>query len=85
VKIIKFFYNNYFYRSRGVAAGSCAALSYLLMFILTKSYLIVEINLTLEYTMLLFGGIGIFGLVYLYFYLPETEKKTLLEIEEYFK
>jgi len=35
--------------------------------------------------MLLFGGIGIFGLVYLYFYLPETEKKTLLEIEEYFK
>ncbi|KAL4143636.1 hypothetical protein QTP88_005948 [Uroleucon formosanum] len=72
-------------KSRGVAAGSSAALSYLLMFILTKSYLIVEINLTLEYTMLLFGGIGLFGLGYLYFYLPETEKKSLLEIEEYFK
>lgn len=41
--------------------------------------------LTLEYTMLLFGGIGIFGLIYLYIYLPETENKTLLEIEEYFK
>jgi len=75
----------FFYRSRGVAAGSCAALSYLLMFILTKSYLTIEIFLTLEYTMLLFGGIGIFGLVYLYLYLPETENKTLLEIEEYFK
>lgn len=72
-------------KSRGVAAGLCAALSYLLMFILTKSYLTIEITLTLEYTMLLFGGIGLFGLVYLYFYLPETENKTLLEIEEYFK
>jgi len=74
-----------FYRSRGVAAGSCAASSYMLMFILTKLYLTVEINLTLEYTMLLFGGIGLFGLVYIYFYLPETEKKTLLQIEENFK
>ncbi|XP_026823244.1 facilitated trehalose transporter Tret1-like [Rhopalosiphum maidis] len=72
-------------KSRGVAAGSCAALSYLLMFIITKSYLSIEIFLTLEYTMLLFGGIGLFGLVYLYLYLPETENKTLLEIEEYFK
>ncbi|KAF0763767.1 facilitated trehalose transporter Tret1-like [Aphis craccivora] len=72
-------------KSRGVAAGSCAALSYFLMFILTKTYLTIEIILTLEYTMLLFGGIGIFGLIYLYLYLPETENKTLLEIEEYFK
>lgn len=34
--------------------------------------------------MILFGIIGIFGFVYFYFYLPETENKTLLEIEEYF-
>lgn len=40
--------------------------------------------LTLEYTIVLFGCIGIAGLVYLYFYLPETENKTLLEIEEFF-
>ncbi|XP_025205280.1 facilitated trehalose transporter Tret1-like [Melanaphis sacchari] len=72
-------------KSRGVAAGTCAALSYLLMFILTKSYLTIQIWLTLEYTMLLFGGIGFFGLVYIYLYLPETENKTLLEIEEHFK
>lgn len=75
----------YFYRSRGVSAGSSAALSYFLMFLLTKTYLTIEIILTLEYTMLLFGGIGILGLIYLYLYLPETENKTLLEIEEYFK
>jgi len=34
--------------------------------------------------MILFGCVGVFGLIYLYFYLPETENKTLLEIEEFF-
>lgn len=37
-----------------------------------------------EYTMILFGCIGLIGLIYFYFCLPETENKTLLEIEEYF-
>lgn len=44
----------------------------------------MEKILTLEYTLVLFGFIGIFGLIYLYLYLPETENKTLLEIEEHF-
>lgn len=47
-------------------------------------YLFVESVLTLEYTMILYGLIGIFGLIYFYFYLPETENQTLLEIEEHF-
>lgn len=64
-------------KSRGVAAGSSAALSYFLMFILTKMYLTIEIILTLEYTMLLFGGIGIFGLIYLYLYLPPEDQLQL--------
>lgn len=59
-------------------------MSYLLLFTLTKSYLTVEMVLSIEYTMLLFGCIGIFGLIYFYNYLPETENKTLLEIEEFF-
>ncbi|CAI6369879.1 unnamed protein product [Macrosiphum euphorbiae] len=69
--------------ARGIATGSSAGLSYLLIFILTKSYIEIEILLTLEYTMVLFGCLGIFGSLYLYFYLPETENKTLLEIEEF--
>ncbi|CAI6373675.1 unnamed protein product [Macrosiphum euphorbiae] len=71
-------------KARGIATGSSAGLSYLLIFILTKSYIEIEILLTLEYTMVLFGCLGIFGSLYLYFYLPETENKTLLEIEEFF-
>ncbi|CAI6345707.1 unnamed protein product [Macrosiphum euphorbiae] len=71
-------------KSRGIAVGLSAGLSYLLVFILTKSYLAVENLLTLEYTMVFYGCFGIFGSLYLYFYLPETENKTLLEIEEFF-
>jgi len=82
LKIIKFIF--YFYRSRGIATGVCAGMSYLLLFTLTKSYLTVEMILSIEYTMLLFGCFGIFGLIYFYNYLPETENKTLLEIEEFF-
>lgn len=72
------------YRSRGIATGSSAALAYLMIFVLTKSYISIEIYLSLEYTMILFGCTGLLGLIYLCFYLPETENKTLLEIEEFF-
>ncbi|XP_060878897.1 facilitated trehalose transporter Tret1-like isoform X2 [Metopolophium dirhodum] len=72
-------------KSRGIAIGLSAGLLYLLIFVLRKSYLAVEALLTLEYTMVFFGFFGIFGSLYLYFFLPETENKTLLEIEEFFK
>lgn len=74
----------YVYRSRGIATGSSAALAYLMIFVLTKSFIPIVICISLEYTMILLGCIGLLGLVYLCFYLPETENKTLLEIEEYF-
>ncbi|XP_025416578.1 facilitated trehalose transporter Tret1-like isoform X2 [Sipha flava] len=71
-------------KSRGIATSMCTALAYIILFSLTKSYLSIEIYLSLEYTMILFGCIGLIGLIYFYFSLPETENKTLLEIEEYF-
>lgn len=71
-------------KSRGVATSTTSGLAYIILFTLTKSYLIVEMYLSLEYTMILFGCVGVFGLIYFYFYLPETENKTLLEIEEFF-
>lgn len=54
------------------------------MFIGTKFYLSVENILTLEYTLILFGSIGICSSIYIYFRVPVTENKTLLDIEKYF-
>ncbi|VVC25992.1 Sugar transporter, conserved site,Major facilitator superfamily domain,Major facilitator, sugar [Cinara cedri] len=71
-------------KSRGLASGTCAGLGYLLMFVLTKSYLPVKSFLSLEYSIFIFGIIGVFGIVIVYFCLPETENKTLLEIENFF-
>uniref|UniRef100_A0A2S2Q0I1 Facilitated trehalose transporter Tret1 n=1 Tax=Sipha flava TaxID=143950 RepID=A0A2S2Q0I1_9HEMI len=69
---------------RGIATGVCGGLSNIIIFIITAMYLFVENVLTLEYTMILYGLVGIFGLIYFYLYLPETENQTLLEIEEHF-
>lgn len=74
----------FFYRSRGLASGTCAGLGYILMFVLTKSYLPVESILSLGYTMIAFGVIGVLGLAIVFLSLPETENKTLLEIEDFF-
>lgn len=74
----------FFFRIRGIAAGLCTGISYIILFTLAKTYLFIESFLTLEYTMFLFSFIGINGIIYLYIYLPETENKTLLEIEEHF-
>ncbi|XP_050533052.1 uncharacterized protein LOC126901007 [Daktulosphaira vitifoliae] len=71
-------------KARGIATGTSAAIYYLLTFILVKEYLSIEEYLSLEYTMISFGIIGIIGFIYLFLYLPETEHKTLLEIEEIF-
>ncbi|KAL4143638.1 hypothetical protein QTP88_005950 [Uroleucon formosanum] len=71
-------------KSRGIATSASSGLAYIILFTLTKSYLLVEMYLSLEYTMILFGCVGVFGMIYFYFYFPETENKTLLEIEEFF-
>lgn len=36
-------------------------------------------------TFTIFGIGGLFGCIYFYYYLPETENKTLQEITEFFK
>lgn len=54
------------------------------MFVLTKLYLPVENILGLGYTLIVFGVIGVLGLVIVFLLLPETENKTLLEIEDFF-
>ncbi|XP_059619775.1 facilitated trehalose transporter Tret1-like [Phlebotomus argentipes] len=72
------------FKSRGFATGTTAALNYIMAFLTTKTYLNVENNLGLHGAAWLYGTVGALALVFGYFYLPETENRTLEEIELHF-
>lgn len=69
---------------RGTASGVSAALGYLIGFSSNKLFLSTEAAISLPGTFWLYAGVAAIGCVILYFALPETEHKTLLEIEAYF-
>lgn len=60
-------------------------MGYLISFFMIKYYLELSSLVNFYNTFTLFGTSGLFGTVYFYFYLPETENKTLQEISEFFK
>jgi len=72
------------YRTRGLAGGMAAASIYIGCFIAAKTFLSIEHGLQLYGSLWLFGAINCFCLVFLYFLLPETEGKSLEEIERLF-
>lgn len=72
------------FKSRGIATGIAAALNYVLTFIATKTYLYLEKGLYLYGSSWFYGILGILGFVITYFYLPETEDRTLEDIEKHF-
>jgi hypothetical protein len=53
-------------------------------FITTKTYFNLETSLSLAGVILLYGVIDCLGFVYIYFFLPETERRTLEDIEIHF-
>lgn len=69
---------------RGAAAGVSSALGYLIGFLSNKLFLSVESAFTLHGTFWFYSGVAGIGCVILYFVLPETENKSLLEIEACF-
>ncbi|XP_075210823.1 facilitated trehalose transporter Tret1-2 homolog [Lycorma delicatula] len=69
---------------RGVASGVAGSLSYFLMFVLTKTYVNLSTWFHLHGSLFIYGTIGLFGLPYVYLYFPETEGKTLHELEDIF-
>ncbi|XP_055305851.1 facilitated trehalose transporter Tret1-like [Sitodiplosis mosellana] len=72
------------YKIRGTATGIAAALSYVLVFIATKSFHSMDTTLSLP-GVALFNSIVIFvGLILMYKILPETENRTLEDIEMHF-
>lgn len=67
-----------------MASGTTAALNYVVAFVATKSYLDLERLLGLEGMFYAFAVVSFLGIIYIYMLLPETEGRTLQEIEEYF-
>ncbi|RVE53403.1 hypothetical protein evm_001973 [Chilo suppressalis] len=72
------------FRSRAFAQGVLAASAYVFMFIGSKTFLNFERGLKLSGAFAIYAAFGYAGAFYLYFFLPETEGKTLQEIEPYF-
>lgn len=74
----------FYCRARGTASGIVAALCYLMVFAATKTYLDFEHALGMDGIVYLYGAVGVFGLLFFYFLLPETENRTLEDIETHF-
>ncbi|CAG4991364.1 unnamed protein product [Parnassius apollo] len=73
------------FRSRGTATGLAAALNYLIFFMATKTNYNLEASFHISGTFAIYTALTFIGSLYLYFFLPETENKTLVEIEAYYK
>uniref|UniRef100_A0A336M0F0 CSON014627 protein n=1 Tax=Culicoides sonorensis TaxID=179676 RepID=A0A336M0F0_CULSO len=71
-------------KTRGMASGITAAINYLMFFISTKTYYDLETSVSLFGVITIYGAVGFIGTIFVYFFLPETEGRTLEEIEEHF-
>ncbi|KAI5713982.1 hypothetical protein M8J76_009032 [Diaphorina citri] len=69
---------------RGIACGLCAGFSYLLTFFFTKTYLTMTSMFGLAFTIYFYSATGVVGILYIYFFMPETENKTLHQIQRHF-
>ncbi len=68
-------------RIRGAAMAVAVAALWVACFILTYTFPILNATLGAAGTFLLYAAVCLFGLVYVFFKLPETKGKTLEEIE----
>lgn len=72
------------FKNRSLACGITAALNYAMTFVTTKTYFNLENSFSLPGVILFYGICGAIGVLFVYFFLPETEKRTLEDIELYF-
>lgn len=72
-------------RGRSLASGVAAAASYIVSFVATKTCLSLKTTLSLSGMFFVYGSISVIGFVVLYLYMPETEGRSLEEIEESYK
>lgn len=69
---------------RSASSGLSSGIGYVFAFLANKLFLQMVATLTLEGTFWFYSAVAFIGCVVLYFTLPETENRTLLEIEEHF-
>lgn len=70
---------------RGFASGICVCFCYLMSFFMVKLYPYMIITLGNVNLFIFYGVSSFIGVLFLYFYLPETKGKSLEEIENSFK
>ncbi|XP_023948769.2 facilitated trehalose transporter Tret1-like [Bicyclus anynana] len=73
------------FRSRASAQGISAASNYAFSFIGAKTFIDLETNFMIWGAFAVYAVFGFLGTIYLYFFLPETEGKSLQEIEDMYK
>lgn len=69
---------------RGIASGLSGGLGYIFGFASNKSFLKMINTFTLPGVFWFYGAMSLIGTVILYFVLPETEGRTLIDIEHHF-
>lgn len=70
---------------RGVASGASGSIGYIFGFVANKTYFYMLNSMTLPGTFWFYGVVSLLGCIVLYFFLPETEGRTLYEIQEHFE
>ncbi|CAH1963421.1 unnamed protein product [Acanthoscelides obtectus] len=69
---------------RATASGLSGGIGYLFNFLANKTFPSLVTHITLPGVFWLYGSVALVGTILLYFFLPETEGKSLYEITEHF-
>lgn len=69
---------------RNVASGLAGGLGYIFGFLANKLFLTMIESMTLPGTFWFYSAVGLIGALILYFVLPETEGRSLMEIESHY-
>uniref|UniRef100_A0A023F846 Putative transporter major facilitator superfamily n=2 Tax=Triatoma infestans TaxID=30076 RepID=A0A023F846_TRIIF len=69
---------------RGIASGATTCITYIVSFIVVKLYPKMLKTLNKHGVFYFYGAMALLGTIFVFFFLPETQGKTLAEIEQQF-
>ncbi|KAH8348578.1 hypothetical protein KR084_008789 [Drosophila pseudotakahashii] len=72
-------------RVRGPASGLTVAVGMFISFVVLKTYPDLKASFGVSNCFIFFGVMAVLALIFIYWALPETRRRTLLEIEEQFR